>query len=469
MEKPAHIAIVPSPGMGHLIPLVEFAKKLTAQHNLSATFIIPNEGPLSHSQCEFLDSLPNAINYTLLPPVNFDDLPQDAKIETRICLMVTRSVTALHATISSMMADKNIVALFVDLFGTDAFDVAVELGVPRYLFFPASAMILSLCLHLPKLDQMVSCEYRDVPDAIQIPACIPVHGKDLPDPFQDRSNDAYKTVLHNVKRYLMADGIVVNSFKGLESGAIEALQQDEPGKPPIYPVGPLIQSGSVESNKGVNESSCLKWLDGQPCGSVLYICFGSGGTLSSEQVTELAMGLELSEQRFIWVVRTPNDIAEASFFDSHGQEGTFDFLPKTFLEKTKNHGLVVPNWAPQAQILSHRSTGGFVTHCGWNSVLETIVQGVRMIVWPLYAEQKMNALMLAEGLKVAMRAKLNENGIVDRLEIVRVFKGLFEGDEGEAIKIRTQELKEAALSALSNDGYSTKTLDQLAFKLKNKI
>ncbi|KAJ0814557.1 putative hydroquinone glucosyltransferase [Helianthus annuus] len=255
----------------------------------------------------------------------------------------------------------------------------------------------------------------------------------------------------------------------LTSGAIEALQQVEPDKPPVYPVGPLIQSGSIESNKDVNESSCLRWLDGQPCGFVLYICFGSGGTLSSEQVTELAMGLELSEQRFIWVVRTPNDIADATFFDCHGHEGSFDFLPKTFLEKTKNHGLVVPNWAPQTQILSHRSTGGFVTHCGWNSVLETIVQGVPMIVWPLYAEQKMNALMLAEGLKVAMRAKLNENGIVDRLEIVRVFKGLFEGDEREAIRIRTQELKEAALSALSNDGYSTKTLDQLAFKLKNKI
>ncbi|KAF5756924.1 putative hydroquinone glucosyltransferase [Helianthus annuus] len=470
MEKPPHIAIVPSPGMGHLIPLVEFAKKLTAQHNLSATFIIPNEGPLSHSQSEFLDSLPNAINYTLLPPVNFDDLPQDAKIETRISLMVTRSVTALHATISSMMADKNVVALFVDLFGTDAFDVAVGLGVPRYLFFPAAAMTLSLCLHLPKLDQMVSCEYRDVPDPIQIPGCIPVYGKDLLDPLQDRSNDAYKWVLHNVKRYFMADGIVVNSFKGLESGAIEALQQVEPDKPPVYPVGPLIQSWSVQSNKGVNESSCLKWLDDQPSGSVLYICFGSGGSLSSEQFTELAMGLEMSEQRFIWVVRKPNDkVADATYLNSHGDEGTFDFLPKTFLERTKNRGLVVLNWAPQAQILSYSSTGGFLTHCGWNSILETIVLGVPMIAWPLYAEQKMNALMLTEGLKVAMRAKLNESGIVDRSEIVRVIKALSKGDEGKAIRVRIKELKEAALSALRKDGCSTKTLDQLVSKLINKI
>ncbi|KAI3676665.1 hypothetical protein L1987_86277 [Smallanthus sonchifolius] len=131
--------------------------------------------------------------------------------------MVTRSITSLRKTIGSMIEDKNIVALFVDLFGTDAFDVAVEFGVPRYLFFPASAMTLSLFLHLPELDRTVPCE----------------------------SNDAYKRVLHNAKRYVMAKGIVVNSFKELEGGPIEVLQQDRPGKPPVYPVGPLI-TGSVE-------------------------------------------------------------------------------------------------------------------------------------------------------------------------------------------------------------------------------
>ncbi|KAI3742923.1 hypothetical protein L1987_60622 [Smallanthus sonchifolius] len=469
MANPPHIAVVPSPGMGHLIPLVEFAKRLASVHNISTTFIIPNEGPLSNSQYEFLDSLPNAITYTLLPPVSFHDLPPDAKIETRITLMVTRSITSLRKTIGSMIEEKNIVALFVDLFGTDAFDVAVEFGVPHYLFFPASAMTLSLFLHLPELDQTVPCEYKDVPDPIRIPGCIPVHGKDLMDPIQDRSNDAYKRVLHNAKRYVMAKGIVVNSFKELEGGPIEALQQEGPGKPPVYPVGPLI-TGSAESSKDVNESSCLRWLDGQPHGSVLYICFGSGGTLSSEQVNELALGLELSEQRFIRVVKTPNDkVADGTYFNTLNHKSSLDFLPKTFLERTKNHGLVVSDWAPQAQILSHSSTGGFLTHCGWNSVLETIVQGVPVIVWPLYAEQKMNAIMLTEGLNVALRANLNKNGIVDRSEIVRVVKGLLQGEEGKGIRVRAQELKKAAESVLSEDRRSTKTLDQLASKLKNKI
>nr|GFC80048.1 hydroquinone glucosyltransferase-like [Tanacetum cinerariifolium]GFC81495.1 hydroquinone glucosyltransferase-like [Tanacetum cinerariifolium] len=239
------------------------------------------------------------------------------------------------------------VALFIDLFGTDAFDVAIEFGVAPYAFFPSTAMGLSLFLHLPKLDQMVSCEYRDLPEPVQIPGCIPVRGIDLLDPVQDRKKDAYKWVLHNAKRYMMAKGIVVNSFKELEGGALEALLKEEPGKPRVYPVGPLIQTSS---SSDVERSDCLKWLDGQPCDSVLYISFGSGGTLSSAQLNELAMGLELSEQRFIWVVRSPNDQPNATYFDSHGHKDPLGFLPERFLERTKDTGFVVPSWAPQAQI-----------------------------------------------------------------------------------------------------------------------
>ncbi|KAJ0582176.1 putative hydroquinone glucosyltransferase [Helianthus annuus] len=465
MERTPHIAIVPSPGMGHLIPLVEFAKRLKNHHNISATFIIPNDGPLSISQKAFLDSLPMGLNHIILPPVNFDDLPQDTQMETRISLMVTRSLDSLREAFKSLVAEHNMVALFIDLFGTDAFDVAIEFGVSPYVFFPSTAMALSLFLYLPKLDQMTSCEYRDLPEPVQIPGCLPVRGQDLLDPVQDRKNDAYKWVLHNAKRYMMAEGIAVNSFKELEGGALKALLEAEPGKPKIYPVGPLIQTGS---SSDVDGSGCLKWLDGQPCGSVLYISFGSGGTLSSNQLNELAMGLELSEQRFIWVVRSPSDQANATYFNSHGHKDPLGFLPKGFLERTKGNGFVVSSWAPQAQILSHSSTGGFLTHCGWNSILETVVHGVPVIAWPLYAEQKMNAVSLTEAIKVALRPTVGENGIIGRVEIARVVKSLLEGEEGKAIRSRIRDLKDAAANVISKDGCSTKTLDKLASMLKNK-
>ncbi|KAJ8573118.1 hypothetical protein K7X08_009629 [Anisodus acutangulus] len=462
-----HIAILPSPGMGHLIPLVEFSKRLIHQHQFSVTLILPTDGPISNAQKIFLNSLPSSMDYHLLPPVNFDDLPQDVKIETRISLTVTRSLPSLREVFKVLVETKKTVALVVDLFGTDAFDVAMEFKVSPYIFYPSTAMALSLFLYLPKLDGTVSCEYKDMSDPVQIPGCIPIHGKDLLDPVQDRKNEAYRWLLHHSKRYRMAEGIVANSFKEFEGGAIRALQEEEPGKPPVYPVGPLIQ---MDSGSKVDGSECLTWLDDQPCGSVLYISFGSGGTLSHEQLIELASGLEMSEQRFLWVIRCPNDkMANATYFNVQDSTNPLDFLPKGFLEKTKGFGLVVPNWAPQARILSHDSTGGFLTHCGWNSTLESVVHGVPLIAWPLYAEQKMNAVMLSESIKVALRPKANENGIVGRLEIAKVVKGLMEGEEAKGVRSRMRDLQDAAAKVLSKDGSSTKALAELAAKLKKKV
>ncbi|KAK1364251.1 Glycosyltransferase [Heracleum sosnowskyi] len=461
MEKPAHIAIFPTPGMGHLIPLVQFAKRLAGLHKITATFIVPTDGPISKAQQTFLDSLSDGLDYVVLPPVNLDDLPNDVMIETRMSIQILRSLPSLRDTFKSIHATKKLASFVIDLFATDALDVAIEFKVAPYIFFPSTAMGLSLLFHLPKLDETTSCEYRDLPDLVQIPGCIPVHGRDLLDPVQDRKNDAYKWLLYHAKRYSLAEGIMVNSFMDLEGGAIRALQ--EMGSPPVYAVGPLIQMDhSSTSAEGLD---CLKWLDDQPSGSVLFISFGSGGTLTSNQITELALGLEMSGQRFIWVIRSPNDeIANAAFFESYSKKNPTDFLPQGFIERTKGRGLVVPNWAPQAQILSHGSTGGFMTHCGWNSTLETMVNGVPIIAWPLYAEQKTNAVMLTEDLKVALRPHVGENNLVGRVEIAKVVKGLMEGEEGKCIGSRMRDLKDAAAKVLSEDGSSTKAMAQVVSK-----
>ncbi|TKY68850.1 Hydroquinone glucosyltransferase [Spatholobus suberectus] len=202
-------------------------------------------------------------------------------------------------------------------------------------------------------------------------------------------------------------------------------------------------------------------------GSVLYVSFGSGGTLSQEQMIELAYGLELSNLKFLWVVRAPNNTANAAYLGAQKHVDPFQFLPCGFLERTKEQGMVVPSWAPQIQILSHSSVGGFLTHCGWNSTLESVLHGVPLITWPLYAEQRMNAVVLSEGLKVGVRPRVNENGFVERVDIVEVIKCLMEGKEGGEMRKRMKELKKAAANALKEDGSSTKTLSQLALKWKN--
>ncbi|KAK2650103.1 hypothetical protein Ddye_017592 [Dipteronia dyeriana] len=149
----------------------------------------------------------------------------------------------------------------------------------------------------------------------------------------------------------------------------------------------------------------------------MSLSFGSGGTLSYDQFSELALGLEITEQRFLWVVKSPDDkSASESYFSNQSNIDPFDYLPKRFVDRTKSRGLVVPSWAPQVEILRH--------------------------------EQKLNAVMLTEDLKVALRSKANEDGLVRKEEIAKVLKCLFEG-EGEEIRERMKRLKEAAAMAVS--------------------
>ncbi|XP_015887635.2 hydroquinone glucosyltransferase-like [Ziziphus jujuba] len=467
MKKKSHIAIFPSPGFSHLIPFVEFAKRLVLQHNnFHVTCIIPTDGPPSKATKAIVESLPTSIDSIFLPPVNFDGIAPGLQV----FLTATRSLPSLRHVLESLVSKTHLSAFLTDMFGTDTLDVAKEFNIPPFIFFPSPATALSLLMITPKLDETVCCEFRDLPEPVEIPGSIPIHGKDLPQPYQDRKSEMYKRLINLAKQLNQVEGIGVNTFTDMEYGAIKALQaqQGEPNSvisPPVYPIGPIIQTGS--SGTEANGSECLTWLDNQPRGSVLYVSFGSRGTLSAEQLKVLALGLEMSGQKFLWVVRGPNELPSAAYLNGQGDFDPSEVLPNGFLERTKGQGLVVASWAPQIEILRHGSTGGFLTHCGWSSTLEGVLFGKPLITWPLFAEQHMNAIMLVEVLKVALRPKANENGLVEREEIAKVVRDLIEGEEGKRLGQRMNDLKDAANRALSKDGSSTRALSELASKWQN--
>ncbi|KAJ4952597.1 hypothetical protein NE237_029429 [Protea cynaroides] len=430
-EEATHIVILPSPGMGHLIPLAEFAKRLVLYYNFSVTFAIDRDGPLPKAQKEVLDSLPKSINSVLLPPVNLDDLRADASPEIRICHTMTRSHSALRELLKDLSSTNRLTTLVFDIFGVDALDVAKEFNLLSYIFFTTTAMGLWLFFYLPKLSKMYSCEYRDLPEPVKLPGCVPVHGSDFFDPVQDRKSEGHSLILHLSRGIGSVDGILLNSFMDLEPDAIKAFTESgDLCKVPIYPVGPLIRTSSRDE---VTANECIKWLDDQPLGSVLFVSFGSGGVLSPEQLDELAFGLEQSEQRFLWVIRSPTrKSATANFFDAQSIEDPFSHLPNGFLERTEGRGLVVPSWAPQIQVLRH--------------------------------EQRMNAVMLVKDTKVALRPEAGEDGIIDREEIAKVVRSLMEGEEGRRVRSRMKELKDTAARALDEDGCSTQSLSEVAQK-----
>ncbi|CDY70793.1 BnaAnng35060D, partial [Brassica napus] len=184
----------------------------------------------------------------------------------------------------------------------------------------------------------------------------------------------------------------------------------------------------------------LDWLNQQPDESVLYISFGSGGSLTAKLLTELAWGLEQSQQRFVWVVRPPIDGSSCS--------ATPEYLPEGFVTRTSDRGLVVPSWAPQAEVLAHRAVGGFLTHCGWNSTLEGVVNGVPMIAWPLFAEQNMNAALLSDELGIAVRAEEANT----RSEIEAIVRKVMAEEEGEEMRRKVKKLRDNAEMSLSSEG-----------------
>ncbi|XP_028753507.1 anthocyanidin 3-O-glucosyltransferase 5-like [Neltuma alba] len=265
-----------------------------------------------------------------------------------------------------------------------------------------------------------------------------------------------------------ADGVLVNTWEALETSVVRTLRSGII-KEKIYPVGPLVRGGDPNRTK-MDHDQVLSWLDRQPAESVIFVSFGSGGTMSEAQMEEIAYGLELSQQRFIWEVRPPHGEKTATNHGSLfklGDGKNTDSLLANFLNRSHQLGLVVPMWAPQSEILEHSSVGAFMTHCGWNSTLEAITNGVPMMAWPMYAKQKMKAAALTEELGVAVRVKNggNKAEVVERNEIQRLIRRVMV-EEGVCMRERVKELKHSAKLALSEGGSSFNSFHQLAKNLK---
>ncbi|KAL6660694.1 hypothetical protein ACP70R_001729 [Stipagrostis hirtigluma subsp. patula] len=468
-KRPLHVVMLATPGMGHLIPLAELAKRLVHRHGATAT-LITFASTASATQRAFLASLPPSIAALTLPPVDLSDLPPAATdVVTLMSEECARSVPALTEILVGLRETTRLAAFVADPFGTDSFDAARDAGVEgRYIFFPSNLLALTLLLHLPELDATVAGEFRDLAEPVRLPGCVPIPGQVLP--LEDRSSTCYAWTVHHAKRYREAKAIIVNSFDAVEPEATTVLRRREPGRPPVYNVGPLILSNgsSNQASAATHLSSsspraaCLEWLDRQPARSVIFVSFGSGGALPLEQMRELALGLELSGQRFLWVVRSPSDEGTVNsssyYYDAESKRDPVAYLPEGFVERAKDIGFLVPSWAPQTEVLAHEATGGFLTHCGWNSTLESLAHGVPMVAWPLYAEQRQNAMMLAEGIGAAIRVP-DAKG---KNEIAAVVKELIAGTGmGAAVRAKVVELQKAAVEGLLDDGVSTNALAEV--------
>ncbi|KAK1611758.1 hypothetical protein QYE76_035431 [Lolium multiflorum] len=460
-----HVVLLASPGAGHLIPLAELARRLVEHHGLTATLVTFTD---LTSSPEAQSGVPASVATASLPSVQLHDLAPDTPMETVLFELVRRSLPHLRTLLSSAA---HLAALVPDFFCSAALPLAAELGVPSYVFIPSNLTALAIMRRIVELhDGVPPGEHHDLPDPLELPGGVSLRRADLPCSFRSSKEPVYAHLIEEGRRYRHADGVLVNTFYEMEPAAVEKFRQaaGEGAFPPVFPVGPFVRSGAAEAG----DSACLEWLDRQPTGSVVYVSFGSGGSLSVEQTAELAAGLEASGYRFLWVVRMPSMDGQEDEGE-HGRGNPLAWLPEGFLERTRDKGLAVAAWAPQVRVLSHPATAAFVSHCGWNSTLESVSCGVPMVSWPLYAEQRMNAVVLEGSVGMALpvgpRARDGDGDVVvvSRGEIADALRELMEGPvKGRAVRRQAGDMQQAAAHAWAPEGSSRRALEEVAVAWK---
>lgn len=463
-SKKLHVALLSSPGLGHLIPILVLGNRLATLHDAKVTVLVigasasPAEDTLLKHPGENHD-----MNIIEIPQVDISHLLEsNTKIVEQLCIMVRAALPGVRSAIAAMNHRPDV--FIGDLFCPPVFPIAAEFGIPKYVYVPSTAWFAAFMAYSHVLDREIIGQYIDQVEPLKIPGCKLVRPEDVVDPMLDRNDRQYREYLDLGIGFAESDGILLNTWEVLEPVSLKSLRENEAlvevVKVPVFPIGPLTRSSKPDQLDG----DLKEWLDMQPNESVLFVSFGSGGSLPFDQLCELACGLELSEQRFIWVVRPPaKGRSDESFFNSgNGEDNILDFLPEGFLDRTKDIGLVIPIWAPQVEILSHPSVGGFLSHCGWNSTLESITNGVPMIAWPLYSEQRLNATMLTEELGVAVRPEvLPTKKVVGREEIEKMIRTIMQYEEGKPIRERVKQLKISGAEALKNEGSSSKSLHKV--------
>ncbi|KAM3340271.1 UDP-glycosyltransferase 86A1 [Capsicum galapagoense] len=474
-QKP-HALLFAYPLQGHVIPFVNLAIKL-ASNGFIITFIntqsihqqISKAGRLNINDVEGHDLFSGAQklgldirDVTIYDgfSVDFDrSLYHDVYFET-IMNDFGFHVDELVGKLVLSNPSPNI--LIADTFYVWSSTISKKYNLVNVSFWTEPALVFSVYYHLDLLRQnghydCIDNKRKDIID--YIPGVKAIKPTDLPSYIQ--SNDTNMVVNRLINRAFIevknAEIIICNTVQELEPEIIAALQQNQP----VYAIGPILSPGFINTSVSTSlwsESDCTDWLDARPHGSVLYVSFGSYAHTSKETIAEIAHGLMVSEVNFIWVLRPDIVSSEEA-----------DYLPIGYEDIIKDRGLIV-SWCCQTAVISHPAVGAFLTHCGWNSILESIWCSVPFICFPLLTDQFTNRKLVVDDWKIGIN--LFDKGSITRDEVAEKVKFLIRGKEAEEMKQQMKKIKNELEDAVAINGSSqvnlTKFMDDLTSKIQKK-
>lgn len=466
-ETQAHILIFPYPAQGHMIPLLDFTHRLAIRGLTITILVTPKNLPLlnpilsKHPSIQTLvlpfptdPSIPTGVeNVKDLPPGGFRSM------------MYT--LGQLHDPILQWFKNHPSppTAIVYDTFLGFCRRLCTELGIPGYVFSPSGALALaviySLWRDLPKRKE--EGENNEMVTFSRVPNC-PVYPWWQLSPVY-RSYAANES--HQISKFLKANfdgnlasyGVIMNTFSRLETIYVDHLKEVL-GHNRVWAIGPVqpAEDDSVSSvgrggSSSVSVDEISAWLDKCEDHTVVYVCFGSQAVLTNDQMEALTMALEISGVKFILSVKGATK--------GHTESEKYARIPPEFEARVGGRGILIKGWAPQVLILRHPATGAFLSHCGWNSVLEGIVAGVPILAWPMGADQFSNATLIVDELKIGVRVCEGDETVPDAGEVARMMAKAI-GSEFEDKRKRAVELRKAASDAVREGGSSFRCLDDLA-------
>ncbi|QCE11912.1 zeatin O-glucosyltransferase-like [Vigna unguiculata] len=447
-EKEVVAILVPLPAQGHLNPFLHLAR-LIESHNIPVHFV----GTITHIRQvthRYHSSTANSnihfhrfeVPPIVSPPPNLNDNAESNGFPSHLLpffdatFQLREPFRELLQSLSSQA--KRVVVIHDAVMAYVAQDATHMPNVENYTFHSSCAFYTALRLW----------EEIGRPKGLHVPEPIPSREGCFPRRFGDFMNA--QSEFHQ-----FSDGIIFNTNRAIEGDYIEFVEGVNGGKK-VWALWPF-KSLAVEKkdSEGVRHS-CVEWLDKQEANSVIYVSFGSTTTLTEEQIQELARGLEQSKQKFIWVLR---DADKVDIFDCNAAKR--HDLPTGFEERVEGMGLVVRDWAPQLEILSHSSTGGFMSHCGWNSCLESLTMGKPIAAWPVHCDQPRNTILITQVLKVGLVVKdwAKRNVVVSASVVENAVRRLMETKEGDEMRERAVRLKNAIHRSMDEGAVTSTEVD----------
>ncbi|XP_044473141.1 7-deoxyloganetic acid glucosyltransferase-like [Mangifera indica] len=473
MEKTEvpHVLFFPFPAQGHIKPFLSLAE-LLSHAGFQATFINTehNHHRLLHNndihnrfpKFQF-KSIPDGLppDHPRSGPLYIRDLFRSSRVSFRPALR--ELLTSLKEEKGPCQLPKCIIADGIMSF---SIDVAEEFEIPTIFFRTYSAHCLWIYFHFSQLIEEGEVPFQDE-NLDQPISCIPglenvLRRRDLPRirRFENADDPMLQFFIRETSVLTRATGLILNTVNEIEGPMITRLGSFFKK---VYAIGPLHalksrinenSSSSSTSSDGIlwkEDKKCLKWLDSKPSRSVLYVSFGSLINLSGEQILELLHGLANSEKSFLWVIRPDLIVGDATIGDILKEQET----------GRMERGLIV-SWAPQEEVLSHPAIGGFLTHSGWNSTLESIVAGVPMICWPQISDQQVNSRCVSDIWKVGFDMK----DTCDRSIVEKLVRELMDNNREEMME-SANKLAMLARDSIKEDGSSCINLEKLIQDIKS--